>query len=235
MPTRPAHSVSAIALDSRRVLDALQNDAHDPEIKKRIGAREIATFAANLAALEAGESAKSTTLHLQVASGAHAGEIRARVLAFLANVRDDVKIFCPNDSETQHAFGVGAHPSPDSTSQVRHVAMDVLSAAHASPAHAKLVGLDAHGLHTLEDLIHSLDGADLAHVHTATGRHTNKTQTDSLAHLVSAETAHVRLVVSRVYRDDAAKLAPYARTLPRHEVTPRKKAEPPPAATTPTT
>ena len=116
---------------------------------------------------------------------------------------------------------------------MRHLAEEVLASAHAHGKQAATLGLDTKGIHHLEDLLHALDGSDLAHVHTASNRHDNSVTTDSLAHAVAAEAAHIRLAARRVFRGDETNLARYARTLPRHEVIPRKHAAAPAATTTP--
>ncbi len=232
MATAPHHDSASIAIDARRILDAGRAALHDAEFKKRVTKHELDGFEADIAKLEGGAGSRSTTLHAQVAAGVHAATARAALIVFFADARDDAKLAFPADKAMQHAFGVGVSPSPGSTTEVRHEAEVLLASAAAHKAEAKEVGLDAHGVHHLEDLVHALDGADLAHVHAATNRHTNATSTNSLAHAVSAEAAHVRLVARRVYRKEPDKLAPFARTLPRKAVTPRN-APPDPTPTPP--
>ncbi len=129
------------------------------------------------------------------------------------------------------AFAVGMAVSWDSTAQVKEILHVLLEGAHDHPAEAKKLGLDAHGVHDVEHMLTSLDGLDLAHLAAATARHTNSTTTDSLAHAVTHESAHLRLIARRVWKSDEAKLARYKSTLPRHEVKPRTKpAAPPPPA-----
>jgi hypothetical protein len=229
MTTAPHHDVASICLDARRVLDAGRTALHDADFKKRVSKHELDVFQANIEKLEAGSGARSTSLHSQVAAGVHAATARAALIAFFADVRDDAKLAFPSDKAMQHAFGVGVSPSPGSTSEVRHEADVLLASAAAHKAEAKEVGLDTSGVHHLEDLVHALDGADLAHVHATTSRHSNTTATDSQAHLVSAEAAHLRLVARRVYRGQDGKLTPFARTLPRRAITPRQGDTPPPA------
>lgn len=230
MTTRPKNDPASIALDARRVLDAAREDEADASFRKRVSKHELDGFAANIAALEAADGARTTTLHAQVAAGAHAAKARASLLGFLHDVRDDAKLSFPSDAALLHAFGVGASVAASSSMEVRHLAEEVLATAAAHPKEAAAIGLDTKGVHHLEDLVHALDGADLAHVHTATGRHVSTTTSDSLAHVVSAEAAHVRLAARRVFRADEARLARYARTLPRHAIVARKPAAPPPAA-----
>jgi hypothetical protein len=227
MPTKPKNDAASIAKDARQVLDAALQDQDVPAFKKRVGKHELDTLRGNIEALEAGEAARTTSLHAQVAAGVHAGKARAALFGFLQDVRDDAQLTFREDESLQHAFGVGATPAAASTSSVRHVAEEVLSAAHAHTKEAAAIGLDTKGIHHLEDLVHALDGAELAHVHTATTRHESTTTTDSLAHIVAAEAAHLRLAARRVFRGDEAKLTRYARTLPRHEVVPRKHPTPP--------
>lgn len=228
MPTRPKNDPRSIAIDARRVLGAARTDLSNAKFVARITRHELDGFEVNIVALEHGEGARSETLHSKVSAGSHVATARGALLTFLHDVRDDAKLSFPADTALLHAFGVGAQPSPGSTAQVRSLADDVHEAAVKHPAEAAAVGLGDEGLHHLEDLIHAVDGTDLAHVQAATGRHTNSTHTDSLAHLVAAEAAHIRLAARRVFRDDEARRAPYARTLPRHEVVSRTRpsAEP---------
>jgi hypothetical protein len=235
MTTAPHTDTASITLDARRVVSAARAALRDGDFKKRVSKHEVDAFEANIEKLEAGDGSRSTTLHAQVAAGVHTATARAALISFFVDVRDDAKLEFANDKALQHAFGVGVSASPGSTSEVRHEAEVLLASAAAHKTEAKQVGLDTSGVHHMEDLVHALDGADLAHVHTVTSRHTNATATNSLAHLVSAETAHLRLVARRVYRNDEAKLAPFARTLPRKTVTPRNPptGSTPPAGTTP--
>jgi hypothetical protein len=236
MRTLQAHDAASIALDARRVLDASRAALHDPPFKARVTKHELDVFQANIEKVDAGDGARGTTLHAQVAAGAHTAVARAALITVFGDVRDDAKLAFPKDKPMQHAFGVGAHYSAASTSEVRHVAESLVAAAGQHKAEAKEIGLDTAAVHHLEDLMDALDGADIAHVHTVTNRHTNSTATDSQVHVVSAETAHLRLVAHRVYRNDEAKLAPFASTLPRRAVTPRTPTAPtPPAGSTPQT
>lgn len=233
MPTRPKNDRRSIAIDARRVLDAAREDLNDTLLRKRVSKHECDVFEANIVALEQHEAGSTTSLQEHVEAGVHAAHARAATVVFLRDTRDDARITFPNDPALQHAFGFGATPDAGSTAAVRHTADTILAAAHAHPTEAAKIGLDRNGIHHLEDLIHALDGADLAHVHTASARHTNTVHTDSLAHLVAAEAAHIRLAARRVFRDDPTRLVRYDRTLPRHEVVPRHPhVMPAPAATT---
>jgi len=221
MPTKPKNDYRSIAIDARHALGSAREDISDVHFRKHISKRECDQLDANIVALEQSESAATTSLQLQVEAGVHAANARAGAISFLRDTRDDARIAFPNDPALQRAFGFGATPNIGSTSEVRHALDTILAAAHAHPTEAAKIGLDRAGIHLLEDLIHALDGADLAHVHTASARHTNSAHTDSLAHLVAAEAAHIRLAARRVFRNDATRLARYDRTLPRHEVVPR--------------
>lgn len=218
MSTKPTNDVASIALDARRVLEAAREDAHDAEFRKRIGRHELDAFAQDLDALEAGDGARTTRLHAKVAAGAHVAEARASILHVASDVRDDVKLSFPEDAALQHAFGVGLSASASSTAEMRHLGHTLLDAASAHPEAAAKVGLDAHGVRDLEQLLEALDGADHAHVLATTARHDNSTATDSLAHKVAHEAAHLRLVARRVFKRDPSKLDRYKCTLPRRAV-----------------
>jgi hypothetical protein len=227
MSSRPHHDLRSIALDARRILDAARGDVGKPAFKHYVSKHELDALEVNILALEAGDGARSVRLHALVGAGVHVSKARVALASVLVDVRDDAKILFSGDAALQHAFGVGATITSASTPTLRHVADAFVEAAHAHPKEAAKIGLAAKGLHALEDLIHAVDGADLAHVHAASNRHSETTQTDSLAHLVSAEVAHLRLVAHRVFRGDEEALARYDRTLPRHQVVPRTKATTP--------
>ncbi|MFI5301226.1 MAG: hypothetical protein ACHREM_24340 [Polyangiales bacterium] len=231
MTTKPHSDIRSIAVDARRILDAARADLANASFKKYVSKSELDGFEANIVGLESGDGARTARLHSQVEAGVHAAQARAAVITLLSNIRDDVKIHFPDDHVLHRAFGVGARCSGASTAEVRHLADVIVESVHEHPKAAGAVGLDIKGLHKFEDLIHALDGADLAHVHAVTSRHQATTGTDSLAHLVSAEVAHLRLVARRVFRADEEKLARYDRTLPRHAVVPRSKAAAPSAPT----
>lgn len=224
MTARPHHDAASILTDGRRLLALAREDVAQADFAARLGAHELDDFASALDALERGDGARSATLHAKVAAGVQAAHARAALLAVLLDVRDDAKIRFGSDAQLQHAFGVGATPNAASTSQVRRLADEVLAAAAAHPSEASQLGLDEHGLHALEDLVHALDGADVAHQAAASNRHTNATALDSLAHRVAAEAAHLRLVARRVFRSDKPRRDRYAPTLPRHEVVHRGAA-----------
>ncbi len=231
MPTKPKHDYRSIAVDARHIHDAALEDLRDPQFKKRVSKHDCDTLSTSINALELAEGGTSSTLHVQVEAGVHAAQARAAVISFLRDVRDDARLAFPGNEALLHAFGVGANPQTSSTASTRHAADALLAAAHAHPTEAAKVGLDKAGVRQLEDVVHALDGADLAHVHTQTARHENSAHTDSLAHAVSAQVAHIRVAARRVFRDDATRLARYETTLPRHEVIPRHpKVTPVPAA-----
>ena len=229
MTTKPHDDVASIAIDARRVHDAAANQKNK-EFEQRLQKHELAKFLADITALEGGDGARTTTLHAKVAAGVHVAEIRAGIFEVARNAREDAVLAFPKDHAMQHAFGVGVHASPSSTREIRELAEALLAAAAAHPKEAAKVGLDHHGVHDLETKLHALDGADLAHVHAATSRHTNSTHVDSLAHAVSAEAARIRRIAHRVFRDQPDALAPFARTLPRHAIAPRTHVTAPPVA-----
>ena len=231
MPTRPKNDPTSIATDGRHVHQLSNEDAADPNFKKRISAHERTVFGANIDLLAQSDADSKIFLHAQVEAGVHVAHARSRVVAMLKDIRDDAKLGLTDNAEIQHAFGLGANLHPTSTPQVRHLATEALRAAHKHPDAAAKVGLDTHGIHLLEDLIHALDGAELAHAHAISERHSNTVHLDSLAHLVSAEAAHIRLAARRVFREDPVRLARYDRTLPRHAVEHRTTEPTPPPAT----
>lgn len=225
MSTRPKNDPANIAKDARQVLHAAQEDAHHKEFSARVSKHELNAFAHDIEALESGNAARTTRLHAKVAAGVHVAEVRANILHVASDVRDDVKIHFPGEDALAHQFGVGFQESGGSTTEVRELAHTLIDAAHARPDVAKKVGLDAHGIHDLEHMIAAIDAAEHAHVLATTRRHDASTATDSLAHKVQHEAAHLRLIARRVFKTDASKLDRYKSTLPRHEVTPRKKPE----------
>jgi hypothetical protein len=235
MSTKPTHSAGEIAADARHVLASAKEDVHDKEFSKRIAKGELASFEHEIESLEGGAGARSPRLHAKVAAGAHVALARSQVHDVIENIREDAKVFFPKNDDILGAFGVGMNVSWDSTPQVKEAIQSLLESAHDHAAEAKKVGLDAHGVHDLEHMKEALDGLDLAQVHASTARHTNTTATESLAHAVAHEAAHLRLVARRVFRSDEAKLARYKSTLPRHEVKPRAKAVPPTPPTPPAT
>ena len=233
MSTKPKHDTSSIIQDAEHVLAAAKEDEAQKEFRARITKHDLDLFEANLDALKSALGGRSHAALMRVKAGVHAAEARAALVDRLHDVRDDAKLAFPDDVELQHAFGAGAMLRGDSTREVEDLAHAILAAAHANPEAAKKLHLDGHGIHVLEDLLHALEGAELAHVRAASNRHEASTTADSLAHLVAATAAHVRLAARRVFRHDEAKLARYAPTLPRHEVKPRAPvAKPPPAAAT---
>jgi hypothetical protein len=231
MTTKPNHDAGAVAEDARNVLSAIRGDLHEKEIAKRLTKHELDGFEQDIAALEAGLGARSTRLHAQVEAGVHVAEARAGILHLGKAIREDIAIAFPTNPALQHAFGVGAHVSPDSTASVKTFALSLLSSAHAHHAEAAKVGLDTHAVHDLEHMIHALDGVHDAHVAAAMNRHDDATATDSLLHKVMHEAAHLRLVARRAFIDDETKRSHYASKLPRHAVEHRPK--PPAASATP--
>ncbi len=228
MTTQAKHDTASIALDARRVLEAVRQDAHHKEFSARLTKHEADAFERDIDALEAGDASRTTRHHAQVAAAVHVAEARASIIHLASDIRDDIKIHFSGNTELHHEFSVGMNVSGGSTSEVRALAHVLLDAAHAHPAEAKKVGLDTHGVHDLERLIHALDGADHAHISAATNRHDSTITTLALQHAVLKEAAHLRLIARRVFKDDPKQLARYESTLPRHAITPRKKPAPTP-------
>jgi hypothetical protein len=229
MSTRPKNDSASTALDARRVLVLAREDSKNKQFSARVSKHELDVLDTKIAALESGAGARTARLTAQVAAGVQAAEARAAIVDVLQDVRDDAKIAFPDDHVLQHAFGVGTHPSSGSTSSVSHAAHQILAAVVEHPKEAAKIGLDAKGVHHLEELVHALEGSDVAHAKAQNARHDNTTATDALTHDVAASVAHIRLIARRVFRDDQAHLDRYATTLPRHAVVPRAEKATPPA------
>ena len=229
MSTKPVHSVADIAADARHVIAMAKEDVSDKEFGKRVAKGELAAFEHQIEQLETNAGARSPRLHAKVAAGAHVAVARAQAHEVVENVREDAKVFFGKNDDVLGAFAVGMNVSWDSTAQVKEILHVLLEGARDYPTEAKKLGLDTHGVHDVEHMLTALDGLDLAQLAATTARHTNSTATDSLAHAVAHESAHLRLIARRVFKHDDAKLARYKSTLPRHEVKPRAK----PAPTTP--
>jgi len=225
---RPHFTTATIVLEGNRIALAVEKDL--PDFKTRLASHELEAFKANVGLLAAGEGARTELLAFKVESGVHVAEARARIMHFATNVALDAHIVYKDEPAKQKEFGVGVHTSGGSTTEVRARAELLLAAAAKHPKDAAKVGLDHHGVHSLEELVHALDGADAAHVAATSQRHTETTHTDSLLHAVLAEIAHLRLIARRVFRDDPAKLEAYHSKLPRHEVIHRVVPKPPPPA-----
>jgi hypothetical protein len=233
MTTRPKHDVASIATDASRVHDVALDDLDQKAFAARIDKHELAVLAANIAKLKLGAAAQTTKLTAQVAAGAHTAQIRAALAEVCRDVRDTAQLDLAAEDDAarslQHAFGLGVTLNETSTSSVEHFGHLLLAAAQQHPTAAHRVHLDKQGMHHLSDLLHALEGADTAHVKTQAQRHTATTALDSLAHLVSAEAAHIRFVAKRVFRTDPDRLTRYASTLPRHQVQHRTRLAPEPA------
>src|SRR5690349_4130270 len=104
MPTEPRNDARSIAADARRVLDLAREDLANADFKARISKHELDAFEVMIAQLEAGDGARSSTLHSKVAAGVHVAEARAALFSFLADVRDDAKLHFA-DKNLQRAFG----------------------------------------------------------------------------------------------------------------------------------
>src|SRR5437660_1257305 len=103
MTTKPNHDAQSIATDAKRILSAARADVSDKRFAKYVTKHELDVFAANVAALESGEGARSVALHAQVAAGEHAAKGRAPIVRLLRDVRDDAKLRFPQELALQHA------------------------------------------------------------------------------------------------------------------------------------
>jgi hypothetical protein len=228
------HGYEAIARDADMVLAQARADVHDKSFGAHVDAHELASFGANVEKLKAGAASRTNKLHEQVGAGVHVAETCAALAEVCRAVRDEGELHWLADAKSRdeslaRAFGWGRVLDASSVSSVEGFAHALLEAAKAHPKEAAKVHLDHHGVRHLEELVTSLEGADVAHVQTKANRHDATTALDSLAHLVVAETAHVRFVAKRVFRGDATKLARYASALPRHTPKHRTRHAPDPA------
>lgn len=226
MTTQPKRDYRSIAADARHVHELALGDLKVAGFKKRVSARELGEFLANIQALEDGDGGSSALLHAQVAAGVQEAKARAALALALADVRDDAKITFRGDAALQAGFGVGSMIPGESSRGLRHLAEAVLATAARHPTEAARIGLDKLGTRHLNDLVTALDGASLAHVHVRTDRHDARTTTSAVAHAVAAETAHLRLVARRVFRGKEAKIAAYASIAPRRTPAPLKPKAP---------
>jgi hypothetical protein len=153
--------------------------------------------------------------------------MRAAILATAHDVRERAKIHFPSDVALQHAFTVGVSAASGSSIEVLGLADKLLAAAKNHAHESPKVGLDAHGVHLLEQQREGLFGTHQAHLEAESERHTQTTLTDSLQHLVTVETAHLRRIGRLVDKDDAAKLEEWRSKLRRHTVIHHAKAPPP--------
>lgn len=223
MPTKPIHDIQSIIMDAERVLACAEQDQSDKAFASRAGHRELVQFANQIATLK--ESAGDTTLalHAQVEAGEHAASIRAPIAILLRDVRDDAKLAFAGKDALLRAFGVGASFNAASTSSIEAAGHALLRAQQEHPAEAAKIHFDTKTVHHLEDMLHALERADIAHVAAMNERHGRTTAIESLANAVAAKTAHIRLAAKRAFRADAARLDRYASTLPRHAVKHRSK------------
>jgi hypothetical protein len=228
--TKPHHDIQSIATDAEHLVEQARRDVTDKSFAKIIAKHELDVFRANIEALKSGAGARTEKLASQVAAGLHSASARAVVSEMCHAVHDAADLAFEKDEAMRRRFGYGMKLDESSTSSVEHYAHTLLASAAADPTAAAKVHLDKHGLHALEDALHALEGAEDAHVVAKSNRHDSSTHTDSLAHVVSAEAAHIRFVAKRVFRNDPAHFEKYRSTLPRHSAGHRSRH-----ATTPPT
>lgn len=92
MTTQAKHDTASLALDARRVLEAVRQDAHHKEFSTRLTKHEADAFERDIDALEAGDASRTTRHHAQVAAAVHVAEARASILHLASDIRDDIKI-----------------------------------------------------------------------------------------------------------------------------------------------
>jgi hypothetical protein len=236
MSTKPHHTYEAIARDAVRVHAVAVEDLHEREFARHCDRHELEAYRANIAKLETGSAARTHYLDAQLAAGVHVAQSCAALAELCRAVRDaaELEFFADakhRDEPLARAFGMGHPLDATSLTSVEVFAHALLAAAAAHPRDAAKAHLDRDGLHHLHDLLAAVEGTDIAHGRARAARHDASTALDSLAHLVAAETAHIRFVAKRVFRGNEAKLARYASTLPRHTVAHRTRHAPDPAPT----
>ena len=231
MSSRTSHETVSIARDAIQLIAEARKDLDDPRFSEHIDRHELDVQSANAEKLKSGSAARTVHLDNQVAAGVHLLQVCAKLGSVCQHVRDEAELKFYADAKTRdedmaHAFGRGWVLDLTSVSSVEAFAHGLLEAAKNNPKQATKVHLDARGIHHVHDLLTALEGADIAHVQRRAQRHDATTALNSLAHLVSAESAHIRFVAKRVFRDDETRLAHYDSTLPRHPVKHRSRHAP---------
>ncbi|HEY1954708.1 MAG TPA: hypothetical protein VGH28_03835 [Polyangiaceae bacterium] len=233
MTTKPHHDALSIAQDATRVHDAAVKDLHDKTFGEHVSKSELQTFAANIALLQGGVGERVGHLSGQVAAGVHTAQARAAIGQLCRLVHAAAELAFENDHDKRKEFGLGLTLDESSTASMELYAHTLLAGAKKYPKDAAKAHLDAKGVRHLEDMLHALEGADIAHTNLKTGRHDASVALDSLAHVVSAEAARIRFVAKHAFVGDEKRLEPYANTLPRHEIAHRTRMAPPPTAGAP--
>ena len=75
------------------------------------------------------------------------------------------------DESKARKFGYGRLLDASSVASVEGFAHALVAAAGEDPKDATKVHLDAKGIHHVEDMLHALEGADVAHEKTKANRH----------------------------------------------------------------
>src|SRR5258708_21028450 len=96
MTTTPNHDAQSIANDAKHVLSAARADVADKRFAKYVDKHELDVFAANIAALESGEGARSVSLHAQVAAGGHPAQARGPIRHIVPHRRPGPKGALPH-------------------------------------------------------------------------------------------------------------------------------------------
>ncbi len=229
MTTKPTHDTTSIAQDAIRLVETAREDLTNKAFAKFVSKRELDVLLANAEALARGVGGRTDVLAAQIGAGSHAADVRASLAEACRAIHAEADLVFEKSEPLRRAFGYGIALDESSTASVEHFAHALLASADAHHKEAAEVHLDKHGVHHLEDLLHALVGADVAHVKAKSKRHDHATELDSLAHLVTAGASHVRYVARRVLRHDEKALARYASTLPRHAIKPRSRHAPEPA------
>jgi len=233
MTTKPAHSTEDVIADAEHALELARARMHDKDFKQYVEPHEIETLSHNVGLLASGAGSRHERLAMQVRAGVHAAQARVRILQFAHDTREKAKIRFPNDAGLQQVFLVGVSAAAGSSTEVIGLADKMIAAAKNRPNEAPKVGLDDHAVHLLEIERGALLGTHEAHLEAEAERHTQTTLTDSLQHLVTVETAHLRRIGRLVDEHDPAKLEAWRSKLPRHTV--EHHAAPPPPPPKPTT
>lgn len=233
MTTKPHHDALSIAQDATRVHDAAAADENDKVFGEHVSKAELATLATNIALLQKGVGERLGHLHSQVGAGVHVAQVRAAIGQVCRTVHAAAELAFEHDHDKRKEFGLGLVIDESSTSSIELYAHTLLAGAKKYPKDAPKVHLDAKGVRHLEEMLHALEGADVAHTHFKTGRHDASVALDALAHVVAAEAARIRFVAKHAFLGDDKRLEPYANTLPRHEIAHRTRLAPAPTPVAP--
>jgi hypothetical protein len=229
MTTRPKMTEQNLIADGRHVAGAARRHFSviqqvDAQREKKLLTEErLGRFELNIEALAGASGDHLTGLALQVKATVGEVALRAMLYPELRDMRTDVKLAYPKDRSIGRAYGVGLPLSPLSTATLLKVG-GVAIASWQKPElrlAAESAGIDEARIARITQYMQALAVADTAQsAALAQGRGRTLTKAQ-LIRAVRSETAYVRAVAARVFRDDPAVLTEFASTLPRRAVKPR--------------